>query len=88
MPVHSGYAHCLAALYLKQIYKALVYLSGKHHLHYLCGLLVSDPKPVHKNRLLAYPAEHFGNFRTAAVYQHDLYAYKRQENYILHYLLL
>ena len=52
--------------------KALVDLARKHHLHDFGGFRVRHAQAAHKFALLAHALEHLGNFRPAAVHQHDL----------------
>ena len=75
-PVHAGQPDGVSALVFNQRDKALVDLSRKNHLYGVCGFLVGDAQTVHKYAFFPDFLQHIGDFRTAAVYQHDLDAYQ------------
>ena len=65
-------------------YQLLVHLAREHHLDYVHGLCVGISQTVDELALYAYSLQHIIYLGAAAVYQHDLHAYQRQQHYIAH----
>ena len=82
--VHAGKTDCLAAFVSDQGNKTFVDLSRKHHLYNICRFFVGDAQTVYKDAFFSDFFEHFGDFRSAAVYQNHLDADQGEQYNIPH----
>ena len=71
MSVNAAKPDRLATLVLHEVDEVFIHLARQNHLHDLHRFLIGYPKPVYKFRFFADLAEHFRNFRSAAVHEHD-----------------
>ena len=72
----------------KQSHKLLVHLACKNHFYYIYGVLIRISESVYKSAFNIEPFEHVAYFRTAAVDQHNLDSYQRQQHNVAHNGLL